>query len=85
MLAVATGLLFGLFPALHSTRPSLVTTLREDAGQKGAAKGASRFRMTLATVQIALSMALLVAAGLFVRSLVNVSRVDLGIRHREPD
>jgi predicted permease len=78
-LAIATGLLFGLFPALHSTRPSLVTTLREDAGQKGAARGASRFRMTLATVQIALSMALLVAAGLFVRSLVNVSRVELGV------
>jgi predicted permease len=79
LLAVATGVLFGLFPALHSTRPSLVTTLREDAGQKGAARGASRFRTTLATVQIALSMALLVAAGLFVRSLVNVSRVDLGV------
>ncbi len=78
-LAIATGLLFGLFPALHSTRPALVTALREDAGQKGAARGASRFRTTLATVQIALSMALLVSAGLFVRSLVNVSRVDLGI------
>jgi predicted permease len=78
-LAIATGLLFGLFPALHSTRPTLVTALREDAGQKGAARGASRFRTTLATVQIALSMALLVSAGLFVRSLVNVSRVDLGI------
>jgi predicted permease len=78
-LAVATGFLFGLFPALHSTRPSLLTALREDAGQKGAARGASRFRTTLATVQIALSMALLVAAGLFVRSLVNVSRVDLGV------
>jgi predicted permease len=79
LLAVATGFLFGLFPALHSTRPSLVTALREDAGQKGAAHGASRFRTTLATVQIALSMALLAASGLFVRSLVNVSRVDLGI------
>ena len=56
-----------------------MTALREDAGQKGAAKGASRFRLTLATVQIALSMALLAAAGLFVRSLVNVSRVDIGI------
>jgi predicted permease len=78
VLAVATGFLFGLFPALHSTRPSLVAALRE-GGQKGAARGASRFRATLATVQIALSMALLVAAGLFVRSLVNVSRVELGI------
>ena len=79
-MAVATGLMFGLFPALHSTRPSLVTTLKEDAGQKGAARGAQRFRTALATVQIALSMALLVAAGLFMRSLVNVSRVDLGVR-----
>ncbi|HUE85285.1 MAG TPA: ABC transporter permease [Vicinamibacterales bacterium] len=80
VLALGTGLLFGLFPALHSTRPSLVTALREDAGQKGAARGASRFRLTLATVQIALSMALLVAAGLFVKSLINVSRVDLGVQ-----
>jgi predicted permease len=79
-LAMVTGLVFGLFPALHSTRPSLVTTLKEDAGQKGAAQGASRFRMTLATVQIALSMTLLVAAGLFMRSLANVSRVDLGLQ-----
>jgi predicted permease len=80
LLALGTGLLFGLVPALHSTRPNLVTTLKEDAGQKGAARGASRFRVALATSQMALSMALLVAAGLFVRSLVNVSRVDLGIR-----
>jgi predicted permease len=79
-LAVVTGLVFGLFPALHSTRPSLVTTLKEDAGQKGAAHGASRFRTTLATLQIALSMTLLVAAGLFLQSLANVSRVDLGVR-----
>lgn len=79
VLAIVTGLLFGLFPALHSTRPSLISALREDAGQKGAARGASRFRTTLATAQIALSMALLVAAGLFVRSLVNVTRVDLGL------
>jgi predicted permease len=79
-MAMATGLLFGLFPALHSTRPSLVSTLKEDAGQKGAARGANRFRTALATVQIALSMALLVAAGLFLRSLVNVSRVDLGVQ-----
>jgi predicted permease len=79
VLAIVTGLVFGLFPALHSTRPSLVSTLKEDAGQKGAAQGASRFRTTLATVQIALSMTLLVAAGLFMRSLVNVTRVDLGL------
>jgi len=80
ILALGTGLLFGLFPAIHSTRPDLVATLKEQAGQKGASRAAARFRATLATAQIALSMALLVAAGLFMRSLVNVTRVDLGIR-----
>lgn len=79
-LTLGTGLLFGLFPALHSTSPDLVSTLKEQAGQKGSSRGASRFRTTLATTQMALSMALLVAAGLFVRSLFNVSRVDLGVQ-----
>ena len=66
--------------AIHSTRPDLVSTLKDQAGQKGASKAASRFRAGLATAQIALSMTLLVAAGLFTRSLLNVTRVDLGIR-----
>jgi len=76
---VGTGLLFGLFPALHSTRPNLALTLKNQAGQPSGAKGAAWFRTGLATVQITLSMALLVAAGLFVKSLVNVSRVNLGL------
>jgi predicted permease len=79
-LALATGVLFGLFPALHSTRPSLVDALKHQAGQPGGAKSASRFRTLLVTAQIALAMALLTSAGLFTKSLVNVSRVDLGLR-----
>ena len=79
-LAIATGLLFGIVPALQSTRPDLVSTLKDQAGQKGASRAASRFRATLVTAQIALAMALLTTAGLFTRSLVNVSRVDLGLR-----
>jgi predicted permease len=79
-LAVATGLLFGLFPALHSTRPDLVSALKGTSGQPSGARSASRFRTILATTQIALSMALLVAAGLFIKSLVNVSRVELGLK-----
>ncbi len=78
-LSVATGLLFGLFPALHSTRPNLAIALKGQAGQPGA-RTAKRFRNVLATAQIALSMALLIAAGLFVKSLANVSRIDLGIK-----
>lgn len=79
-LTVATGILFGLFPALHSTRPDLVTTLKGEAGQRSGTVGAARFRTSLATIQIALSMALLVTAGLFTKSLVNVSRVELGLK-----
>src|SRR5688572_15244335 len=78
--AIVTGIAFGLFPALHSTRPDLAGTLKNQAGQPGGAKAARRFRTTLATVQIALSMALLVPAGLFAKSLLNVSRVDLGLK-----
>ncbi|HUQ89275.1 MAG TPA: ABC transporter permease, partial [Vicinamibacterales bacterium] len=78
--ALGTGIAFGLFPALHSTRPDLAATLKNQAGQPGGAKAARRFRTTLATVQIAMSMALLVPAGLFAKSLFNVSRVDLGLK-----
>ena len=79
-LTFATGLLFGLFPALHSTRPDLVSTLKNQAGQPSGAKGAARFRLLLATSQIALAMMLLASSGLFVKSLLNVSRVDLGFK-----
>jgi hypothetical protein len=69
-----------LFPALHSTNPELALTLKNQAGQPSGAKAAKRFRASLATVQIAMSMALLVPAGLFAKSLMNVSRVDLGLK-----
>jgi predicted permease len=78
-LSIGTGLLFGLFPALHSTKQDLVSTLKNQAGQPSGARAAARFRATLATAQIALSMALLVSAGLFIKSLANISRVDLGL------
>ncbi|HEY0971403.1 MAG TPA: ABC transporter permease [Gemmatimonadales bacterium] len=78
-LAIVTGILFGLFPAIHSTRPDLITAIRASTGQPSGARAAARFRTSLVTAQIALSMALLISAGLFLRSLVNVARVDLGI------
>jgi predicted permease len=67
-LTLGTGLLFGLFPALHSTRPDLISSLKGQAGQPSGARSAARFRTSLATLQIALSMALLVAAGLSPRA-----------------
>lgn len=79
-LALVTGLAFGLVPALQSTRVDLATALRNQAGRTYGTPAATRFRTALATAQVALSMTLLVCAGLFTRSLANVSRVDLGLR-----
>ncbi len=78
-LSLATGVLFGLYPALHATRSDLVTILRASSGQPAGARAAARFRTALVTAQIALSMALLAGAGLFIKSLANVSRVELGL------
>ena len=78
--SLVTGIAFGLFPAIHSTRPDLVTAMRNNSGKLSGGRAASRFRTSLATAQVALSMALLMAAGLFVKSLWNVSRLDLGVQ-----
>jgi predicted permease len=81
LLSVATGVAFGLFPALHSTRTDLISTIRAGAGQiTGGGRAAARFRTGLVTAQIALSMALLIMSALFLRSLVNVTRVNLGMQ-----
>jgi predicted permease len=79
VVAIVTGILFGLFPALHSTRTDLISTIRAGAGQIAGGRAAGRFRAVLVTAQIALSTALLISSGLFLKSLVNVSRVDLGV------
>jgi predicted permease len=78
VLVLVTGLV-GLFPALHGTRRGLVASLTNQSGRASGSRAASRLRAALATLQIAVSMALLVTAGLFTRSLYNVSRVDLGL------
>lgn len=75
-----TVLLFGLFPALHATRVSPGAVLKGFAGRSGGDRGASRFRNVLVTAQIALSMVLLVLAGLFAHSLANLGRAELGMR-----
>jgi predicted permease len=79
LMAIGTGFLFGIFPAIHSTRPDLDAVLRAGSGKTSGARSASRFRTSLATAQIALSMALLMTAGLFLKSLDKVSRADLGL------
>jgi predicted permease len=79
-LSIATGIIFGLFPALHSTRPDLASVLKGVSGQPSGTRAAAFFRSGLVTLQITLSTSLLICAGLFAKSLMNVSRVDLGIK-----
>lgn len=80
LVALATVLLFGLFPALATTRTPPGGVLKGQAGQPSGGRGMARFRGSLASVQIAFSMVLLVLAGLFTQSLANVGKVDLGLR-----
>ena len=80
LVAVAAGLVFGGYPALFAARRGHGATLRSGGGHASDGKGAQRFRNALITVQIALCIVLLVDAGLFIRSLVNIGSVELGVR-----
>ena len=77
-ISIATGLLFGVVPALRSTQPELAPTLKNEAGSVlgGAQAGV---RKALVVSQVALSLLLLIGAGLFVRSLHNLMMVNPGI------
>jgi predicted permease len=80
LLAVLTGLLFGLVPAWRSTSPSLAPTLKDQVGAVVGGSGGVRLRKGLVIVQVMLSVLLLIGAGLFIRSLRNLRLIDLGIR-----
>ncbi len=79
-LSLATGILFGLVPALQSTRPALASSLKEQASNVSASAGQARLRMALVAGQVALSLVLLIGAGLFARSLFKLKDVDPGFR-----
>ena len=79
-LALLSVILFGLFPALKLARTDPGPTLQAHGVRSSSSKGVAQFRATLATTQVALSMTLLVMAGLFMQSLVNIAHIDLGIR-----
>jgi putative ABC transport system permease protein len=78
LLAIVTGLMFGLLPALQLSRPDVTGVLR-DGGRTGTA-GRSRqlARRGLVVLQLASSVVLALAAGLLIRSLIELNRIDLG-------
>jgi predicted permease len=79
-LSIASGLLFGLVPALQATRPDVADTLKNQATNVLSGGGAARFRKMLVVAQVALSLLLVVGASLFAGSLINLTRVNLGFR-----
>jgi predicted permease len=82
VLALLTGVAFGLAPARRATRIELAATLKENARSvMGSGKGSGRWPAAklLVVGQFALSLLLLTCAGLFVRTLQNLERLDLGV------
>ena len=75
--ALVTGLLFGLIPALQATNPDVAPTLKDQAGSV-AGTGHERVRKSLVAAQVALSLLLLIGAGLFIRSLRSLREVGPG-------
>jgi len=77
LLSILAGLLAGIGPAIQGTRPDLSRDLKE--GGRDGTHRRSRLRSTLTVAQAALSVVLLVGAGLFIRSLNEVRKLDLGL------
>lgn len=75
LVSLATGLLFGLAPALQASRPNLLQGLKDQTAGGG---HRSRLRNAFVVAQISISLVLLITAGLFVRSLRNAGTIELG-------
>ena len=78
LLAVLTGVLFGLAPALQLSKPDLAGALKDATRSTSAGRGRQRLRSALVAGEIALAVVLLVGASLFIGSFVALMRVDPG-------
>ena len=78
VVALATGILFGLFPAFQSARSATQDVLKEGSQTSTAGRGRLRLRRVLVAAEVALSLLLLVGAGLLIKSFMRLQRVDAG-------
>ena len=81
-LTVGTGILFGLAPALHVSKPDLHAVMKQDSAGAGSSRRGGRLRATLVGVQVALCMVLMIAAGLVLRGLYATYTIDPGFEYR---
>jgi predicted permease len=73
-----TGMIFGILPALRASNLAPVAVLKEDTGSASGGQRKARLSRALVVMQIALSLLLLVCAGLFIRSFENAQHADVG-------
>ena len=81
VLSVATGVIFGLVPALRASSPDQLSTLKQ-ADRGGSLAHSRRFRSSLVVAEVALALVLLVGAGLMIRSFARLLAIDTGF---DPD
>ena len=78
LLSLATGIIFGLLPALQASKPNLVTSLKDDASLNSRRFRRFNLRNAIVIAQVAVSLVLLITAALFVRSVQKMQGVDPG-------
>ena len=76
--SLLTGIIFGLIPALQSSKTDLTTTLKESAGRSGTGFRQNKVRSALVVVEVALALVLLIGSALLIRTAMALGRVDPG-------
>ena len=77
-ISVLTGVIFGLAPALQASNPDLVVALKDESAKSSGSRGKARLRNGLVVAQVALSLILLIGAGLFLQTLQKSQTIDPG-------
>jgi putative ABC transport system permease protein len=77
-ISIITGLIFGLAPALQVSRPNLAEALKESGRGSGPSASRNRLRSVLVIAEIAMTLVLLVCAGLLIRTVMRLRNVDTG-------
>ena len=80
--SVATGVIFGLIPALQSSRTDLTTTLKESSGRSGTGFRQNKVRSVLVVTEVALALVLLIGSALLIRTAMALAHVDPGFDAR---
>jgi predicted permease len=83
LVSFATGVLFGLAPAFQAARQDLVSALKDEVSRSGTGSRRFGLRNILVVAQVAVSLVLLIGAGLFLRSVKNANAIDPGFETRD--